>query len=324
MVDQFRYDYLTRFRHEYTGGLDRLLTKGAVIVNANLEHYPTVTAVGHATFMSGATPAVSGIMGNDWYDRASGKNVTSVSDDSVKLLGGQGREPASPHRLLVSTLGDEMKMSGKGTPRVIGISLKDRSAILPVGRRADAAYWYDPAAGSFVTSTYYLTGLPAWVKEFNDQHVTHKYAGAEWAFDDRGQAKSVLLAKDAGPGLFAGVYNSPFGNELLESFVEAALRAEKLGQRNTTDLLSISFSSNDAVGHACRQAQYRSRILRAKYRKDALSQVSRAGSVHRLRRHRSWLQVTHRLPAQAIWHVLDRRRRQPNHRPSLLPPQRQV
>ena len=247
-VDQFRYDYLTRFRSEYKGGLHRLLTQGAVMVNANLEHYPTVTAIGHATFLSGATPAVSGIMGNDWYDRTTGKNVTSVSDENVKVLGGT-RGPASPHRLLVSTIGDEMKMSGRGTPRVIGVSLKDRSAILPVGRRADAAYWYDPSAGSFVTSTYYLSELPAWVKEFNERHLAHKYAGAEWAFDDRGNARSVLLSKEAGPGLFAAVYNSPFGNELLEAFAEEVLRTEKLGQRDVTDLLSVSFSSNDAVGH---------------------------------------------------------------------------
>src|SRR6266851_2715506 len=125
-VDQFRYDYLTRFRSEYNAGFDRLLKKGAVFTNARYEQFPTVTAIGHSTMMTGATPSISGIVGNDWYDREAGKNVTSVSDDSVKILGGRGEAGASPHRLLVSTVGDEMKMADQNQSRVIGISLKDR------------------------------------------------------------------------------------------------------------------------------------------------------------------------------------------------------
>src|SRR6266849_6853431 len=106
-VDQFRYDYLLRFRGEYKQGLDRLLTRGAVFSNAYYQHFPTVTAIGHSTFMSGATPSISGIVGNDWFDRETGKSVTSVSDATVKILGGAGEGGASPHRLLVSTVGDE-------------------------------------------------------------------------------------------------------------------------------------------------------------------------------------------------------------------------
>ena len=109
-VDQFRPDYLWRFEREYSGGLHRLLTRGAVFTNAYLEHYPTVTAVGHATMLSGATPSVSGIIGNDWFDRATGKTVQSITDDTVTLLGGQG-VGASPARMLASTVGDEMKMA---------------------------------------------------------------------------------------------------------------------------------------------------------------------------------------------------------------------
>ena len=113
-VDQFRYDYLLRFRSEYKQGLDRLLTRGAVFSNAYYDHFPTVTAIGHSTFLTGATPALSGIVANDWFDRETGKTVTSVSDDSVKMLGGNGDGGASPHRLLVSTVGDELKMSNGG------------------------------------------------------------------------------------------------------------------------------------------------------------------------------------------------------------------
>ena len=112
-IDQFRYDYLTRFRAEFKDGFDRLLTQGAVFSDANLEHYPTVTAIGHATMLSGATPAVSGIIGNDWFDRESGRTITSVSDERVKPLGATTGEPASPHRLLVTTIGDEIKLASR-------------------------------------------------------------------------------------------------------------------------------------------------------------------------------------------------------------------
>ena len=185
-VDQFRYDYLTRFRAEYSDGIRRLLTSGAVFTNANLEHYPTVTAIGHATMLTGATPSVSGIIGNDWFDRATGATVTSVSDPTVKPLGSPTGAAASPRRLLVSTLGDELKMASfepkasPNAPRVFGVSLKDRLAILPVGRGADAAYWWDTKSGQFVTSTYYLADLPEWVRTFNERKLADAQAGASW------------------------------------------------------------------------------------------------------------------------------------------------
>ena len=241
-VDQFRYDYLLRFRSEYKQGLDRLLTRGAVFSNAYYQHFPTVTAVGHATYMSGALPSVSGIIANDWYERAEGRSVTSVSDDAVKMLGGDGDGGASPRRLLVSTVGDELKMSDSGRSRVIGLSLKDRSAILPAGHMADGAFWLDTKNGQFISSTYYFPALPAWVSVFNEEHVLDRYKGARW--------QGGQLPGESGPKLFQAVYASPFGNELLESLAERAIVAEKLGQRDVTDLLAISFSSNDAIGHA--------------------------------------------------------------------------
>jgi hypothetical protein len=256
-VDQFRYDYLTRFRADYTAGIKRLLTEGAVFTNANLEHYPTVTAVGHATMLSGATPAVSGIIGNDWFDREVGRTVTSVWDPTVTPVGGtaSGGDGASPRRLLVSTLGDELKMAAgapKGSreaPRVIGMSLKDRSAILPGGRGADAAYWWDTASGRFVTSTYYMPEVPAWVRAFNDRNPADDHAGALWTDMAAPATPLRLLPKDRGPALYDAVWGSPFGNELLLQFADQALTREQLGQRGATDLLSISFSSNDSVGH---------------------------------------------------------------------------
>jgi predicted AlkP superfamily pyrophosphatase or phosphodiesterase len=249
-IDQFRYDYLTRFRSEYTGGLSRLLRDGADFVNANLEHYPTVTAIGHSTMLTGATPSISGIVGNDWYDRESGKNVTSVSDDTVRPLGGSATSGASPRRLLVSTLGDEMKRAHRDLPKVIGMSLKDRSAILPSGHMADAAYWYDSKTGDFVSSTYYFPNLPDWVQSFNKLRLPDKYAGSDWQFQSGSPTGLYKMPSEAGPKLSGAVYSSPFGNEFLERFAEEAIKQEKLGQRNATDLLTVSFSSNDAVGHS--------------------------------------------------------------------------
>ncbi len=247
-IDQFRYDYLPRFRSEYTGGLARLLNHGASFVNANLEHYPTVTAVGHSTMLSGATPALSGIIGNDWYDRTTGKQVTSVSDDTVQPLGGK-ESGASPRRLMVSTVGDELKRSGSPSSKVIGLSMKDRSAILPSGHMADGAYWFDDATGHFVSSTYYFPALPAWVEKFNDLRESDKYGGKVWLPAKEGQTERRIPSQP-GRKLNASVYASPFGNDLLESFAEQAISAERLGERGVTDLLTISFSSNDAVGHS--------------------------------------------------------------------------
>jgi hypothetical protein len=248
VIDQFRYDYLLRFRDQYTGGLSRLLNEGAVFDNAHLEHYPTVTAIGHATALTGATPALSGIVGNDWYDRESHKRILSISDETVKVLGGNG-DGASPHRLLVSTLGDEIKMAHLGNAHVVGVSLKDRSAILPAGRMADAAYWYDAATGNFVSSTYYFADLPEWVKQFDARRPSDDFAGYEWL---TGMAPSQSKHLPATPGrdLYSAVFGSPAGNELLEAFVEQAIAAESLGRHDATDVLTVSFSSNDVVGHS--------------------------------------------------------------------------
>jgi predicted AlkP superfamily pyrophosphatase or phosphodiesterase len=254
-VDQFRYDYLTRFRGEFTSGFKRLLTQGAVFTDANLEHYPTVTAIGHATMLSGATPSVSGIIGNDWFDRETGTQVQSITDTTVKPIGAPDAATASPRRLLVSTVGDELKLSAaapKGSdaaPRVIGLSLKDRSAVMPAGRGADAAYWLDTKSGAFVSSTYYMTDVPAWVKAFNDRHLPDTHLGQEWTPLSPPAVSLKQLPKERGTPFYEAVFGSPFGNELLLAFAADALTHERMGQRGVTDLMSVSFSSNDSVGH---------------------------------------------------------------------------
>ncbi len=254
IIDQFRYDYLTRFRTDYHGGIDQMLTRGADFTNAFYAQVPTVTAVGHSIFLSGAMPAVSGIVGNTWYDRAEGQVVTSVCDWSVKTVGGSQDEkgqhctdsdPASPRRLLVSTVGDELR-TADGNSKVIGISIKARGAILPSGHRAAGAYWFDDVTGNFVSSSFYMNALPAWAQAFNEQKLAAKYVGQKW----EGFPGWTFRAAAGSRRPYAKLPASPWGNEIIEKFAEKAIAGEKLGQRGATDLLTVSFSSNDYVGHA--------------------------------------------------------------------------
>jgi predicted AlkP superfamily pyrophosphatase or phosphodiesterase len=240
VIDQFRYDYLTRYRADYTGGFSRLLTRGAVFTNANYKHVPAVTAAGHSTILSGATPSVSGIVANDWFDPDENMHVTSVSDRDTRLVGGKDGEGSSPHRLLVSTIGDEIKMVNGAKSRVIGVSLKDRSAILPGGHMADAAYWFDTNTGNFVSSTWYMKDLPAFAKDFNALHSADKLKGTTWL----GHTLPTDPVK-----LYSALEATPSGNDLVEAFTEQALAAEQLGKHEGTDMLTVSFSSNDYVGH---------------------------------------------------------------------------
>ncbi len=252
VIDQFRYDYLLRFRNNYTSGFKRLLDQGAVFHDAHLIHSTTVTAVGHSTFLSGAPPSMSGIIGNEWYDRASQRMVTSVYDPKSPLVGGTPGAPgSSPRRLLVSTVGDELKMHGVES-KIIGVSIKDRGAILPAGHMADAAYWYDPDSNHWVTSTYYRAELPDWVRELNGEQAYKRYLGASWRPVDAPASARPFCTMSAGREVrFCGSLEAtPWGNEMIEQFAERAVTNEKLGSHDGTDILTVSFSSNDYVGHA--------------------------------------------------------------------------
>jgi hypothetical protein len=254
IIDQFRYDYLTRFRQDYHFGLARLLDRGAVFTDAHYLHNLTVTAVGHSTFLSGAPPAQSGIIGNEWFDRASGKSVTSVSDPETQMVGG-GSAPAagsSPRRLVVSTVGDELRMAG-GDSKVIGVSIKDRGAILPSGHMADGAYWFDDPSRHWVSSTYYRAELPDWVRKLNAEEPSKRYLNVKWLpFDAKGDSGKPFcgMAGEAGVRPCGSIEATPWGNELIEEFAERAVANEQLGRHQGTDILTVSFSSNDYVGHA--------------------------------------------------------------------------
>ncbi len=273
VIDQFRYDYLTRFHDQFgEGGFKRLLNGGAVFTNANYIHTPTYTACGHATFMSGATPAMNGIIGNEWFDRESGRRVTSVSDGKVKLLGGpEGASGMSPSKMIGSTIGDELKLVSGGQAKVIGVSFKDRSAILPAGKRPNGAYWFNASAGALVSSSYYFDDLPEWVKKFNREMRPDRFFGKRWerllpeSAYQRSTADDMPYEKfgagnkfpyiitggeeTPGRGFYSQFEYTPFANDYLVDFAKAAIESEQLGADDATDLLAISFSANDLVGH---------------------------------------------------------------------------
>lgn len=279
VVDQFRYDYLERFGDLFVqNGLRRLMRDGASWTQSNYDHMPTYTAPGHGTIMTGAYPAETGIIGNEWLDRASGRRITSVADDQTRLLGDNPNAyGSSPHRLIGSTVGDELQFATNGRSKVIGISIKDRSAILPAGRFADAAYWLSTLTGNMVSSTYYFDALPTWVTNFNNAKPADKYFNAKWdrllpeaeyvkragsdtpswetvgkASGDTNAFPHWITGGAASPGTrayYVGLDHSPFINDLLLSFAQQAMIHEQLGQDEDPDVLSVSFSGNDYVGH---------------------------------------------------------------------------
>lgn len=287
-VDQFRYDYLTRFRDLFVAnGFNRLLRDGASWADANYDHVPTYTAPGHATMMTGAWPAETGIIANEWPDRVSGRIVANCSDPEdtatarrwTSLGGGAKENGRGPRRLMTSTLGDELRLATNGRSKVIGISLKDRAAILPAGRHANAAYWFSAETGSMQSSTYYFPALPSWVAEYNQARPVDKYFGAKWERillpvteyerrtgsdkpeweklygsenppDNTGFPHVITGgAKSPSKEFYAAIDESPYSNELLVDFAKQALVNERLGQDDDADVLTLSLSGNDYVGH---------------------------------------------------------------------------
>ena len=274
VVDQMRYDYLYRYYDRYsTGGFRRLMDGGFNARNNHYHYAATYTGPGHAAIYTGSAPALNGIVGNDFYDRTLGRMLYCAEDTTVSTVGNSGSAgKMSPRNLLVTTIGDQLKLATDGRAKVIGLALKDRGAILPAGHAANGAYWFDSKDGHFISSTYYGAELPQWVQTFNarklpDSYLTQKWTPslamdqyAESAADDQeyenrmdGEEKAVFphgFTMRAGGLKYEGLRTSPFGDELTKEFAVAALQGEKLGQRGVTDMLCVSFSSPDYVGHA--------------------------------------------------------------------------
>lgn len=272
ILDQFRQDFLEQHRASFVpGGFRLLLERGAVFENCNYLYSTTLTGPGHAVISSGSYPMSNGIVANSWYDRASRTVTTSDRDTSVKLLGAEKDAPgSSPHWLVGSAFSDELRMASGGRSRVLAIAAKARSAVLPGGKSANAAYWFDSDTLHAVSSTYYQKELPEWVKRFNARDHVADYAGKPWKPVDSAKAEPFQTfpqAADAAGrrGVAQRVYDSPFITDLEFALARAAVENEKLGSGAATDFLSISISATDFVGHIYGPdaPQTRDTILRA-------------------------------------------------------------
>ncbi|MGD0793195.1 MAG: alkaline phosphatase family protein [Terriglobales bacterium] len=254
VIDQFRGDYLERYRDQFgDGGFRVFLDRGAYFTACNYDYANTRTAPGHSTLFTGSYTSGHGIIANEWWDPRKKKRVTSVEDDTTKLVGSSNTGPgASPHNLLSDTLGDELKLATGGKSRVFAVSLKDRAAVLSAGFSGDAAYWIDPKSGDWITSTYYRPDLPDWVRNFNTSHRAQKFWNREWKDSDGNILGSTAprTGRDGTPaGFYEVVGSTPFANDYQLEFAKELVLYEKLGAGAATDLLVISLSANDILGH---------------------------------------------------------------------------
>jgi predicted AlkP superfamily pyrophosphatase or phosphodiesterase len=251
VIDQFRGDYLERYQDRFgDGGFRLFLDRGAYFTDCYFDYANTRTAPGHATLFTGAYSNGHGIISNEWWDPKKKQQITSVEDSDTKLVGiSSNDEGASPHNLLSSTLGDELKLATQGKARVFGISLKDRAAILPAGFAGDGAYWIDKNTGAWITSTYYRNDLPAWLKSFNESKRAEKYLNREWKDSAGNVLRTTAPSKEKNSGFYDVVGATPFANDYELEFARELVVYEHLGTGPATDLLSISLSANDILGH---------------------------------------------------------------------------
>jgi Type I phosphodiesterase / nucleotide pyrophosphatase len=258
VIDQFRGDYLERYRDQFgDAGFRILLDHGAYFPNCNYNYANTRTAPGHSTLFTGAYSNGHGIASNEWWDQKKKRMITSVEDDDTKLVGmagdaaGEKKPGSSPHNLLADTIGDELKLATQGKSTVFGVSLKDRASVLPAGFSGDGAYWIDPQSGAWLTSTYYRNELPRWVQDFNSER-TPKYWDRDWK-DAQGTLLGSTAHRKNKDGKEVGFYEivgpTSFGSEYELDFAKQLIVYENIGRGPATDLISISLSSNDILGH---------------------------------------------------------------------------
>lgn len=272
VVDQMRWDYLYRYYDRYDeGGFKRLLKEGFSCENTMINYLPSYTAVGHTVIFTGSIPAIDGIVGNDWIDQLTGKSWYCTEDSSVQTVGAPGTAgQMSPNNLLVSTITDELRLATNFRSRVVGVSLKDRAAILPAGHTATGAFWFDDASGRFITSTYYMKDLPQWVQKFNQLDEPEKLMdngwntlfpintysestadNVSWEGKFRGENAPVFPhdMKTIYKNNRSSIRTTPFGNTLTLDFAKAAVNGYNLGNGVATDFLTVNCASTDYVGH---------------------------------------------------------------------------
>jgi predicted AlkP superfamily pyrophosphatase or phosphodiesterase len=269
VVDQMRWDYLYRYYNRYTnGGFKRLINEGFSVENTFIPYTPTYTACGHTCIYTGSVPAVHGIIGNDWYDPETKKNVYCTEDSSVSTVGSTPSSEGnmSPKNMLTTTITDELRLATNFRGKVIGISLKDRGSILPAGHAANAAYWYQGSTGNWITSTYYMKEVPTWIADYNKLKLANKFYAKNWetlypmnsyinstadekAYEGKSSTFPHQLTQNIDKN-FDAIRSTPYGNTITLDLAKLAILSEDLGQDNITDFLAVSCSSTDYVGHA--------------------------------------------------------------------------
>lgn len=274
VVDQMCWDYLYRYYGKYeNGGFKRLLNEGFSCENTMINYIPSVTAIGHSTIFTGSVPSIHGIAGNDWIDPVTRKSVYCTDDPAVSAVGVSADTKTgkmSPRNLLVTTITDELRLATNFQSKVVGVSLKDRASILPAGHNPTAAFWIDDASGKFITSSYYMNALPAWVDNFNDSSPIDKLLANGWntllpieqytestADNEPWEGTLKSAAEPVFPYDVQKAYATdhstlrqmPFGNSLTLEFAQAAIDGYRLGQEKTTDFLTINCASTDYAGH---------------------------------------------------------------------------
>lgn len=274
IIDQMRDDYIYRFWNRYgQGGFKRLVNNGYYFKNAHYNYVPTYTGPGHACVYTGSTPSRNGIIANEWYNRSSGKMMNCVEDKAVTPVGTDNeRHRRSPANLLATTIGDELKISSNNRAKVFGVALKDRSAIFPAGHAANGAFWLDDKTGNFVSSSWYMKVLPQWLKAFNERNLILSYLSGGWntlyplvtytsSINDTNRYERAHVKKDL--PVFPYIYETqiknknygtvaitPYGNTLTRELAVACLKGEQMGKDDECDLLAVSFSSPDIIGHS--------------------------------------------------------------------------
>ena len=274
VVDQMRYDYLEKYKKKFgPDGFKRLMRDGYSCENVNYNYVPTFTGPGHASIYTGTTPSVHGIVSNEWIDVAGRRRVYCTGDKNVNSVGSENAEgQMSPKNLFSSTITDELQTAKNQKSKIIGISLKDRGAILPAGKNPTGVYWYDGKTGNWITSTYYMKELPKWVSDFNKKELPKKYLSQPWTTllpiekytesdADDNECEELFKGKDKPTfpydlpslmkenGDFWLIKNTPFGNTITKDMAIEAIKNESMGKDTITDFLALSFSSTDYIGH---------------------------------------------------------------------------
>lgn len=275
VIDQMRYDYLDRYWNKFgNDGFKKIINNGFNCKNTHYNYMPTYTGPGHASIYTGTTPENNGIIANDWYDKKNKKMVYCAEDVTVKTIGSESVAGLmSPKNMITTTITDQLKLNTNFKGKVIGISLKDRGAILPAGHKADAAYWFEGGdTGKWISSSYYFNELPKWVNEVNKKNSANTFLNSPWntllpiaeyteSIADNNPYEGTFSTEKTPtfphnlPTLrdsndnYSLIKSTPFGNNITTEMALAALVAENLGADEITDFLAISYSSPDYIGH---------------------------------------------------------------------------